>query len=168
MEFLRPQYVQFSIIMACGTSHVSSSPCFLEAVSYALQKFQILHIHVADVAYISKRTTPLVYESNIWRTRRVRMATNRSGKSICYQTCLSSWNLSVIVWLLDTVVLNKHLTSILEIVILHHLPNNWFQTKRMHTTVSTRRSSSPLLLAPALHDADDDGWINLYDTQYFL
>ena len=73
------------------------------------------------------------------------MATNRSDKSICYQTCLSSWILSVIVWLLYTVVSSKHLTSILEVVILRHLRNNWFEIKRMRTTVCTRRSSSPLL-----------------------
>ena len=88
------------MIMACSTCVVSSSPYFFEALSYTLQKFQISHIYVADVAYISKGTIPLVYESNISRTRRVCMASSRSGKSICYQSCLSSWILSVIVWLL--------------------------------------------------------------------
>ena len=55
---------------------------------------------------------------------------------------LSSWILSVMVWLLDTVVLSKHLSSILEIDVLR---NNWFEINRMRTTVCTRRSSSPLL-----------------------
>ena len=41
--------VQFNIIPACSTSVVSSSPCFFEAVSYAFQKFPILHVYVADV-----------------------------------------------------------------------------------------------------------------------
>ena len=129
--------------MVCGTSVVFSSSYFFEAVSYVLQKFQISHIYVADVAHVSKGTTLLVYESNISRTRRVRMATNRSGKSICYQSCLSSWILSVIVCLLDTVIVSKHLTSILEVVILRHLCNNWFEIKRMRTTVCTRRSFLP-------------------------
>ena len=73
-------------IMACGMSVVSSSQCFFKAVSYVLQKFQISHVYAADVAYISKGTTSLVYESNISQTRRVCMTTNRSGRSICYQT----------------------------------------------------------------------------------
>ena len=155
------------MIMVCNTSVVSSSPYLFETVSYTLQKFQIWHIYVADVAHISKGTTPLVYESNISRTRRVRMATNRSGKSICYQTCLSSWILSVIVCLLDTVVSSKHLTRILEVVILRHLRNNWFKSKHMHTTLYTRHSSSPLLqIGMPGYEATNggDGIVNCYDS----
>ena len=135
------------MIMACSMNVVSSSPCFFEAVSYSLQMFHISHIYVADVAYISKGTTSLVYESNISRTRHVCMATNRSVNNICCQTFPFLMDLSVMVSLLDTVVSSKHLhvTSILEVVILRHLTNNWFEIKRMCTTVFTRLSFLPFL-----------------------
>ena len=99
---------------------------------------------VSDFAYISKGTTLLVCESNISQTRCVHMATNRLGKSICHQICLSSWILGVhvIVWLLYTIESSKHLISILEIVILSLLRYKWFEIKRMRITVCTRHSSS--------------------------
>ena len=34
--------------MACGTRVVSSSPCFSEAVSYALQKLQMSHMSLKE------------------------------------------------------------------------------------------------------------------------
>ena len=43
----------------------------------------------------------------------------------------------------DTIVSNKHLTSILEVIIIRHLRNNWFEIKRMRTTVSTGVPFSP-------------------------
>ena len=41
--------------MACGTSVVSSSPCFSQAVSYALQKLQMSHISIKEEQRLSMK-----------------------------------------------------------------------------------------------------------------
>ena len=130
---------------------LSSSPCFSEAVSYEEQHRLSMKaiFHEQDVFVLWLPTSLPTGQAKVFATK----------------LCLSPWILSIIVWLLDTIVVSsKYLTSVLGRVrilnavdkrhqktqpsgIRHFtfLPNNWFEIKRMRTTVCTRRSSSPPL-----------------------
>ena len=128
--------------MLCLVVHVVFKLCHTLFRSFRFRKYMLqmshIHVYLKEQHRLSMKAIFHRQDVSVWLP---------TGQAEVFATklCLSLWILSVIVWLLDTVVSSKHLTSILESVILRLLRNNWFEIKRMCTTVCTRRSFSPLL-----------------------
>ena len=76
-------------------------------MSYVLQKLHMLHEYLKEGQSLSMKEIFDGHDMFVWLP---------TGQEIIFATklCLSSWNLIVIVWLLDTIVVSsKHLTSVL-------------------------------------------------------
>ena len=132
--------MQFSMIMACGTRVVSSSPYFFSNLCHTLFrsfKFCIYTLQVSHT-YLNKQ-----HRSSMKVTFMDEMCPYgylQARQKYLLPNLPFLMGLNVTVWLLDAVVSSRHLTSILEIVVFRHLRNNWLEIQRMRTTVCTRRS----------------------------